>query len=94
MHYVGKYYSKELSCQFTDASPEGKAFDDAFNHKLSNREIRRLIAKGKSNTEITEQLFLCMHTVDTPRKIMLTKLQMLSVARLRKYFVQIGLADQ
>jgi DNA-binding NarL/FixJ family response regulator len=95
VHSGGKYYSKELSYQVTDASSEGKSFDDGFNHKLSKREIEilSLIAKGKSNTEIAEQLFLSVHTVDTHRKNMLAKLQMHSVAELVKYAVQIGLTD-
>lgn len=95
VHKGEKYYSKQLNFQISDEKSESHSFDDGFDHKLSKREIEilRLIARGKSNTEIAEMLFLSVHTVDTHRKNMLSKLDMHSVAELVKYAVQIGVAD-
>jgi DNA-binding NarL/FixJ family response regulator len=91
----GKYMSKELG-QLAEEVNSGKdiSFDDGFDNKLSKREkeILALIATGKSNTEIAEQLFLSPHTVDTHRKNIMSKLDAHSVAELVKYAMQIGLA--
>jgi len=87
--------SKELG-QLAEEVNSGKdiSFDDGFDNKLSKREkeILALIATGKSNTEIAEQLFLSPHTVDTHRKNIMSKLDAHSVAELVKYAMQIGLA--
>lgn len=95
--YSGKkYLSKELQQTEKEESKNSSSagFDDNYNNKLSKREkeILGLIASGKSNTEIANELFLSPHTVDTHRKNIMSKLDAHSVADLVKYAIQIGLA--
>ncbi|MGN7786881.1 response regulator [Niabella sp. 22666] len=53
---------------------------------LSSREkeVLQLIADGKTNPQIAEQLFLSMHTVDSHRKNLLTKFGVNNTAALIK----------
>ncbi|WP_375584551.1 response regulator [Cyclobacterium xiamenense] len=66
-------------------------FKTAF--KLSKRELEILkwIARGKSNKEIADQLYLSVHTVETHRKHLHRKLEVSSVAELVKKALEMGL---
>lgn len=95
--YSGKkYLSKHLQQNEKEENKNNTAsdFDDNYNNKLSKREkeILSLIATGKSNTEIANELFLSPHTVDTHRKNIMSKLDVHNVTDLVKYAIQIGLA--
>ena len=67
----------------------------ATHEDLSNREfeILRLIASGKTVSQIAQQLRLSVKTVSTYRMRLLTKLNMKSNAELTHYAVRQGLAE-
>lgn len=78
-----------------------QAEDNPFDHldgyalkfKLSKREfeILRYIAKGKTNKEIADTLHLSVHTVETHRKHIHTKLNVSSSSELIKKALDMGL---
>lgn len=67
----------------------------ATHEDLSNREfeILRLIASGKTVSQIAEQLHLSVKTVSTYRMRLLMKLNMKSNAELTYYAIKSGLVD-
>lgn len=61
--------------------------------ELTSRELEilKLIAKGSTNTQIGEQLFISPRTVDTHRTNMMKKLEVKNVAGLVRFAFQNGL---
>jgi DNA-binding NarL/FixJ family response regulator len=61
--------------------------------KLSRREIEllRFFAKGMSNREVAEKLNLSIHTVETHRKHIHTKLRVTNMSELIKKAIDMGL---
>jgi len=57
------------------------------------RQVLRLIAEGKTTTEIARSLYLSPHTVQTHRDHIMEKLNLHSKAELIKYAIRKGLAD-
>lgn len=57
------------------------------SHLLTEREqeVLRIIAEGKSSKEISNQLFISIHTVDTHRRNIMQKLNLNSSCKLMKY---------
>lgn len=79
-----------------------KIFDEGITEKsinlttgLSDREldIIRLVARGKTNKEISEHLFLSPHTVITHRKNITSKLGIKSISGLTVYAIMHNLID-
>ena len=68
---------------------DNESYRDEFIEKmhLTVREIEiiKLVAEGKSAKEIAEQLFLSLHTVDTHRRNILTKLKLKNIADLVRF---------
>jgi DNA-binding NarL/FixJ family response regulator len=64
--------------------------------KLSNREIEiiRLVAKGMSNKEIAEKIFLSVHTITTHRKNIMSKLGVNNTAGLVMFAVRQKLIEE
>ncbi|PIB36198.1 hypothetical protein BFP72_12740 [Reichenbachiella sp. 5M10] len=58
------------------------------------RDIIRLLADGFTTNEIAEKLFISVHTVDTHRKNLLTKLNQKNIASLIRYAVEKGYAGK
>ena len=56
-------------------------------------EITKLIAKGFTNKEIGEKLFLTVHTISTHRKNILKKLNVHSASALTLYAINAGIID-
>ncbi|WP_319501742.1 response regulator transcription factor [uncultured Draconibacterium sp.] len=71
------------------------AVSNDIDNTLSEREIDvlKLLATGKSNKEIAEQLFISIHTVISHRKNISTKIGVKSTAALVIYAVANGLID-
>jgi two-component system invasion response regulator UvrY len=82
--YVSSSLTQQLIVSLGDDS--GKPLHD----KLSNRELEVLcaIARGKSLTEIANELFLSVKTVSTYRTRILEKLRLQSNADLIRYAIQ------
>jgi DNA-binding NarL/FixJ family response regulator len=64
-------------------------------NSLSEREIAvlRLIADGKTNKEIAEELFLSTHTVDSHRKNIMQKTGCSNTASLIRFGLKSGIVD-
>jgi len=58
------------------------------------KEVLQLIAKGMTNNQIAEKLFVSPSTVDTHRKNMITKLEVSNTAALVRFAVEHGLIDK
>lgn len=87
----GKYVSAAVAEKLADAvSPKAQK---AAHEQLSYREFQvlRLIASGKTSTEIAEELKLSVQTVSTYRTRILTKMKMETNAELMRYSMQNGL---
>lgn len=81
-----KYVSHELNLMMYQHLGTAKGIVSPGNHlTLRETEIIYLIADGMTNQQIAEKLFLSVHTVDTHRKNMLSKLGLKNTAALVKY---------
>lgn len=80
--YMGWEVSQTLRSEPTDASPV-----------LTRREIEvlSLIADGLTNTEIAEQLFISINTVDSHRKNLLAKFEVKNVAAMVKKAINLSI---
>lgn len=85
-----KYYSPEvinnmISSSVSESNTHGKVIITQ-----REREVLKLVVQGKSTNEISEQLFISKHTVDTHRKNLLSKLNVKNTAEL----VQIAINEK
>ena len=86
--------SKEIAFQLLKEFPQSKAVTKE-NTPLSTRELEVLqsVAKGLSNREISETLFISEHTVKSHLKNILSKLHLNNRVQLTSYAFQNGLMD-
>ena len=86
---------KELREQHSDeAEDESEASESAGKESdLIEKEIIGLVAKGLSNKEIADRLFLSVHTVTTHRRNIASKLQIHSAAGLTIYAILHNIID-
>jgi DNA-binding NarL/FixJ family response regulator len=84
--------SKEIAFQILKEFPPNKT-KTIKNIPLSNRELEvlQLVAKGFSNREISESLFISEHTVKSHLKNILSKLHLDNRVQLTSYAYQQGL---
>ena len=68
----------------------GKRAPSAESLSIREKEVLKLIAKGKSNKEIAETLFISVRTVESHRANIMAKLHLKSTAELVKYAMQEG----
>jgi two-component system nitrate/nitrite response regulator NarL len=88
------YLSKEVSDKLIySIDKQEKNFQKRSETPLTKREIEiiKLVAKGLTNQEIGNQLFISHRTVDTHRRNMMTKLDLHNAAALTNYAAQNGL---
>jgi len=80
-----KYVSPAFSQQIADRL--GQPVEGLSHDRLSDREMEVLclLAKGKTPTEIAEQLFLSVKTISTYRSRILEKLHLSTTPELMKY---------
>jgi two-component system, NarL family, invasion response regulator UvrY len=85
-----KYISTYLAEQLASKLDTPKNEDSQLHEALSAREfdVFKLIAEGKSISDIAEQLLLSLSTVSTHRSRILNKMHMKSNADLVKYALQ------
>ena len=92
-----KYYSKEVALELLDANPSGQEqvyksdLDDMYSLTQRETEILRLIANEFTTSQIAEQLFISINTVETHRKNLIRKLSVKNLAGLVKFAIQKGL---
>ena len=87
------YYEKEITRTIMSTFKKPLSYRTNVDVELTEREkdVIRLIVRGKSTEEIAEQLFISKHTVDTHRKHILAKLEVKNVAGIIRYAFQTGL---
>lgn len=63
--------------------------------KLSDRELEvlKLVANGKTNKEISDELFISIRTVDAHKNNIMGKLQLKNTAELVKHAIKFGLIE-
>lgn len=87
---------KVISKIYASLNDSGSNASQTENIELSNRETDVLvaIAKGLTNKEISEQLFISVHTVITHRKNIIKKTGIKSVSGLTVYALLNNLIDE
>jgi two-component system, NarL family, response regulator NreC len=83
------YLQPELGARLA-AEPEGSAPDDLSEREL---EVLRLIALGHTNSEIAEQLYLSVRTVESHRAHIQQKLRLTTRSELVRYALERGLVE-
>ena len=88
-----KYLSPAVAQQLADAISE--ATDKSPHERITDREyqVLKLIAAGKTQTQIAETLNLGVATVSTYRARLLEKMGLRSTAELIRYGLEHGLAE-
>ena len=89
----GRYVSAALAEKLAfDMSPDtGRPLHETLSHR--EFEILRMIAAGKTVTQVAENLHLGVTTVSTYRARILVKMQMSTTAELMHYALRNGLVD-
>jgi two-component system response regulator NreC len=83
------YLQPELGARLA-AEPDGGPPDDLTDREL---EVLRLIALGHTNSEIAEQLYLSVRTVESHRAHIQQKLRLTTRSELVRYALERGLVD-
>jgi DNA-binding NarL/FixJ family response regulator len=88
-----KYVSPTVAMQLADAIANDNDSEQPPHELLSDREyeVLKLIATGKTLTQIAEELNLAVATISTFRARILTKLGLASTAELIRYGLEHGL---
>ncbi len=91
------YFSREVSSRLIEYlnKPQINIKSTDKEIPLTNREIEilKLIAQEYSNSEIAEELFISIRTVDTHRRNLIQKLGMKNTAGLVKFAIRKGLVE-
>jgi len=87
-----KYITPEIAEMFVDQHMETSKTE--LHKALSDREfeVLKLIASGKTSSEIADMLVLSINTISTYRSRILEKMRMANNAELTKYAISKGLA--
>lgn len=88
VHNGQKYISQNLASRLAEALE--KPQDELLHEKLSDREyqVMGMIAKGRTVSEIAEELALSVKTISTYRTRVLEKMHMANNAQLTYYAIQ------
>lgn len=76
------YYSKEFHKLYTHKRIPNHPYKDPVSLSSREKEILKLLAKGMSTNEISQQLYLSINTIQTYRKRLLLKMEAKNVAEL------------
>jgi two-component system invasion response regulator UvrY len=87
----GRYVSAQVVQRI--AAMLGKPQPDALHERLSDREfqVMRLLASGKSSTDVAESLCISIKTVSTYRTRILEKLHLATTSEMIHYAIKHGL---
>lgn len=88
-----RYFAAEVLENSSESQIEHDVHKDLALIELTDREkeIVQLIAEEKSTSEIAAALFISIHTVNTHRKSILSKIGVKNVAGIFRYAVQTGI---
>jgi DNA-binding NarL/FixJ family response regulator len=84
------YYSEELLHFFTKRFLENKTFHDITKREL---EVLQLIAKGLSNQEIADQLFISLRTVEGHKSSLVLKTESKNIVNALIYAIRHNLVE-
>jgi DNA-binding CsgD family transcriptional regulator len=70
---------------------KGQVSHQAVEITEREKDVLRLIAEGLTTNEIAEKLFISVHTVNTHRKNLLSKLDIKNTASLVRYALDQGI---
>ncbi|MDW3194558.1 MAG: response regulator transcription factor [Cytophagales bacterium] len=90
-----KYFQTEAIEGFVRSTESKATLEMGQLSVLSDREVEilSLIAKGKTSTEISEELHISSRTVETHRKNIHQKLDIRNIAGLVRFAIQVGLVQ-
>ena len=89
----GRYVHPELGARLVLAEAEAERRVEADPLSEREREVLRLLARGYTNQEIAEQLFISVRTAETHRAHVMQKLRLGSRAELVTYALANGLLE-
>jgi len=89
--YLYPTMAKKLMSDYLKGHESGMGGDDPLTQR--EREVLKLIAAGKTNREIAEDLVLSVNTVQTHRLHLMEKLNLHNRTELIKYAIRRGLID-
>ena len=95
VHSGNRYYTSQITQKLIHSLNNNGKEIRVPEPALTDREteILKLIAEGKSNVEIGEQLFISPRTVDTHRTNLMKKLQVNNIAGLIRFAFRSGLIE-
>jgi len=91
--YLHPTMAKRLVTDYLNRAEENESEKEYSNLTPREQEVLTLIAEGHSNTEIANELFISIKTVDRHRENIMHKLNMHSRIDLVKYAIRTGLID-
>jgi len=93
---TGKYFSEEIKNVLVNSMMKKKSNQKPINVKLTQRESEILshIALELTNAEISEKLFISLHTVETHRRNIMRKLNVHNGVGLLRQAIQLGLVNE
>lgn len=96
LHALAKgepYFGKEITRTIMKSYQKSRIFDSPMEIEITSREkeIIQLISEGLNTIEIGEKLFLSMHTVNTHRKNILSKLNVKNSIGVIRFGIQTGI---
>jgi two-component system response regulator NreC len=91
--YLHPTMAKRLVTDYLNRAEENESEKEYSNLTPREQEVLTLIAEGHSNTEIANELFISIKTVDRHRENIMRKLNMHSRIDLVKYAIRTGLID-
>jgi DNA-binding NarL/FixJ family response regulator len=90
--YLSSKLSETMIKDYVDLFPKKKL--SAFSALTAReREVLQLLAEGKSTREVAAKLNVSTKTVETFRRLIMTKLDIHSIAELTKYAIRAGLTS-
>jgi two-component system, NarL family, response regulator NreC len=92
----GRYLHPSLGPELVRAEEEARARSDARGVALSRREVDvvRLVAKGYTNKEIADELFLSVRTVETHKTHIIQKTGLRARSELLRFARDAGILDE
>lgn len=86
-----KYFGKDVMDALLNRMTSKNQASDEINLTFREKDVLKLIVDGKSATQISEELHISTHTVDTHRKNIMRKTDTHNVAELVRFVYEKGL---
>lgn len=91
--YLSPALTSRLVKKYVSMQKSPSDMENTGKHHLTprEREILKLLAMGKTNREISEELFISIKTVETHRKNIMSKLKLRNLADIVRYAIKQGI---